>query len=117
MRRLADGEHGGDQVVQRPGQVVLGDQDNLVFDAKMVDRTPRNRAVGRGGAARARAMSSSHGPASPDAAVLTIRPHGAVRADSGHDPHQLSLFPSAAFRQVNGDGGSLSACPAGYALC
>jgi hypothetical protein len=25
MRRLADGEHGGDQVIQRSGQVVLGD--------------------------------------------------------------------------------------------
>src|SRR5262249_7266983 len=37
---LADGEHGGDQVIQRPGQVVLGDQDTLLTDAKMVDRTP-----------------------------------------------------------------------------
>jgi hypothetical protein len=40
MWRLADGEHGGDQVGQRPGQVMLGDQDNLVIDAKMVVRTP-----------------------------------------------------------------------------
>jgi hypothetical protein len=40
MWRLADGEHGGDQVVQRPGQLVLGDQDNLVINAKMVDRPP-----------------------------------------------------------------------------
>ena len=37
---LADGEHGGNQVVPRPGQVVLGDQDNPVIDAKMVDRPP-----------------------------------------------------------------------------
>jgi hypothetical protein len=40
MWRLADGEHGGDQVIQRPEQVVLGDQDTLLTDAKMVDRTP-----------------------------------------------------------------------------
>jgi hypothetical protein len=25
--------------LDRPGQVVLGDQDNLLIDAKMVDRT------------------------------------------------------------------------------
>ena len=49
MWRLADGEYGGDQVIQRPGQVVLGDQDNLVIDAKMVDRPSRNRVVGRSG--------------------------------------------------------------------
>jgi hypothetical protein len=72
MWRLADGEHGGDQVIQRPGQVVLSDQDNLVIDAKMVDRPSRNRVVGRR-AARARAASSSHGPTPPDAAVSTIR--------------------------------------------
>jgi hypothetical protein len=47
--RFADGEYGGDQVVQRPGQVVLGDQDDLLIDAKMVDRTLRHRAVGRRG--------------------------------------------------------------------
>ena len=45
--RLADGEHGGDQVIQRPGQVVLSDQDNPVIDAKMVNRPSRNRVVGR----------------------------------------------------------------------
>ena len=49
MWRLADGQHGSDQVVQRPGQVLLGDQDNLVIDAKMADRPSRNRAVGRQG--------------------------------------------------------------------
>ena len=49
MRRLADGEHGGDQVIQRPGQVMLSDQDNLVIDAKVVDRPSRNRVVGRRG--------------------------------------------------------------------
>ena len=51
---LADGEHGGDQVIQRPGQVVLGDQDTLLTDAKMVDRAPRNRPVGRRGSQGAR---------------------------------------------------------------
>jgi hypothetical protein len=49
MWRLADGEDGGDQVIQRPGQVVLSGQDNLVIDAKMVDRPSRNRVVGRWG--------------------------------------------------------------------
>ena len=38
--RLADGEYDGNQVIQRPGQVGLGDQDDLLIDAKMVDRTP-----------------------------------------------------------------------------
>jgi hypothetical protein len=47
MWRLADGEYGGDQIVQRPGQVVLGDRDSLLIDAKMVDRVRRNRAVER----------------------------------------------------------------------
>jgi hypothetical protein len=49
MWRLANGEHGGDQVIQRPGQVVLSDEDNPVIDAKMVDRPSRNRVVGRWG--------------------------------------------------------------------
>ena len=49
MRRPADGEHGGDQLVQRPGQVALGGQDNLLIDAKMADRRPRSRAVERRG--------------------------------------------------------------------
>src|SRR5271170_2969351 len=47
MWRLADSQHGSDQVVQRPGQVLLGNQDNLVIDAKMADRPSRNREVGR----------------------------------------------------------------------
>jgi hypothetical protein len=52
---------------------------------KMVDRTSRNRAVGRQGgrAASARARSSSHGPVSPGAPVSTIRrrmvPSGPIR--------------------------------------
>ena len=81
----ADSQHGGDQVVQRPGQVLPGDQDNLVIDAKMVNRPSRNRAVGRQGgrAASARARSSSHGPVSPGAPVSTIRrrmvPSGPIR--------------------------------------
>jgi len=41
------GRAGGHQVVQRPGQVMLGDQHNLLIDAKMVDRIPRNRPVER----------------------------------------------------------------------
>jgi hypothetical protein len=40
MWRLADSQHGSDQIVQRPGQVLLGDQDNLVIDAKMAERPP-----------------------------------------------------------------------------
>ena len=38
--RLAEGKHGGDQLVQRPGQVVSGDQDNPLTGAKMVNQTP-----------------------------------------------------------------------------
>ena len=52
VRRLADSQHDSDQVVQRPGQVLLGDQDNLVIDAKMADRPSRNRAVRRRGGQR-----------------------------------------------------------------
>jgi hypothetical protein len=65
-------KQGGDQLVQRPGQVVSGDQDNLLTGAEMVNRAAGYRVVGRR-AARARAMSSSHGPASPDTAVSAIR--------------------------------------------
>ena len=32
--------HGGDQLVQRPGQVMSGDQDTPLTGAKMVNRTP-----------------------------------------------------------------------------
>ena len=41
--------------------------------------------------------------------------HRAVPVDSGHDdPHQLSLSPSAAFRQVDGDDSGRRAGPAGH---
>jgi hypothetical protein len=40
MWRLAYGEHGGDQVIQWPGQIMLGHQDTLLTGAKMVDRLP-----------------------------------------------------------------------------
>ena len=72
MWRLADSQHGSDQVVQRPGQVLPGDQDNLVIDAKMADRPSPNRAVGRQDG-QGTCESSSHGPVAPDAAVSTIR--------------------------------------------
>jgi hypothetical protein len=52
---LADGQHGSEQVVQRSRQVMLGDEGNLVIDAKMVDRPSRNRrgrAAGRPGHVR-----------------------------------------------------------------
>jgi hypothetical protein len=55
MRRLADGEHGGDQVIQRPGQITLGHQHTLLTDAKMVDRPPPEpggRAAGQPGRGR-----------------------------------------------------------------
>ena len=60
---------------------MLGDQGNLVINAKMVDRRSGNRTVG-GMAARARARSSSPALVSLDA-VSTIRlrivPSGPVR--------------------------------------
>jgi hypothetical protein len=40
MWRLADGQHGSEQVVQRSRQVMLGDEGDLVIEAKMVDRPP-----------------------------------------------------------------------------
>ena len=43
MWRLPDRQHGSDQVVQRPRQVVLGDHGNLVIDAKVIDRLSRDR--------------------------------------------------------------------------
>ena len=88
--------------------------DNPLTDAKMVNRTPRNRAVG-GGAARARDEFLPRAGVAGRGGVNHPAPHGAVRADSGHDdPHQLSLSPSAAFRQVDGDDSGRRACPAGY---
>jgi hypothetical protein len=47
MQRLAEGERGGDPVVQRPRQVVFGDRHNVLIDTMMVDRIPRNRPVER----------------------------------------------------------------------
>ena len=92
--RFADGEYGGDQVVQRPGQVVLGDQHNLLIDAKMVDRTPRDRLVGRRGSQGACDEVLPRASIAGRRGVNHPAPHGAVRADSGHyDPHQLSLSP------------------------
>src|SRR5258705_5723104 len=41
--------HGGDQLVQRPGQVVSGDQGTPLTGAKMVNPTPGTPAVGRAG--------------------------------------------------------------------
>ena len=108
--RFADGEHGSDQVGQRPRQVVLGDQDNLLIHAEMVDRIPRNRAVGRRGSQGARGQVLPPGGIAGRRRVNHPAPHGAVRADSGHyDPHQLSLSPSAALRQVDNDDGGLRA--------
>src|SRR5271154_157837 len=111
MWRLADSQHGSDQVGQRPGQVLLGDQDNPVIGAKMADRPSRNRAVGR---------PRGQGPCEeflPQASVAGRggvnhpAPHGAVRTDQGHDdPHQLSLSPPGTFgRQTT----TMAAC--GYA--
>jgi hypothetical protein len=82
MWRLADGQHGSDQVVQRSGQVLLGDQDNLVIDAKMVDRPSRNRAAGRQGG-QGPCEEFLPQPVALDAAVSTIRrrvvPSGPIR--------------------------------------
>jgi hypothetical protein len=118
MWRLADSQHGSDQVVQRPGQVLLGDQDNLVIDAKMADRPSRNRAVGR---QRGQGTCEEFLPRASVAGrggVNHPAPHGAVRTDQGHDdPHQLSLSPPAAFRQPDHDDGGLWARPAGHTPC
>ena len=117
MWRLAEGEYGGDQIVQRPGQVVLGDQDSLLIDAKMVDRASRNRAVERQGSQGACDEILPRAGVAGRGGVNHLAPHGAVRADSGHDdPHQLSLSRSAAFQQADGDDGGLRTRPAGYPL-
>jgi hypothetical protein len=105
----------GDQVIQRPGQVVLGGQDTLFTDAKMEDRAPRNRPVGRRGSQGACAEVLPRAGAAGRGGVNHPAPHGAVRADPGHDPHQLSLSPSAAFRQAGGGDGGPRARPAGLA--
>ena len=92
MWRLADGQHGSDQVVQRPGQVTLGDEGNLVIGAKMVDRSSRNRAVGRQGGQRTCEELLPWAGVAGRGGVNHPAPHGAVWADQGHDdPHQLSL--------------------------
>jgi hypothetical protein len=115
MWRLADGEDGGDQVIQRPGQVVLSGQDNLVIDAKMVDRPSRNRVVGRWGCQGACGQVLLRADVAGRGGVNHPAPHGAVLADSGHDdPHQLSLSPLTAFHQVDGDDRGLPGCPASY---
>jgi hypothetical protein len=118
MWRLADSQHGSDQVVQRPGQVLLGDQDNLVIDAKMVDRPSRNRAAGRQGGQGTCEEFLPRASVAGRGGVNHPAPHGAVRTDQGHDdPHQLSLSPPAAFRQADHDDGGLWARPAGHTPC
>ena len=118
MWRLAEGEYGGDQIVQRPGQVVLGDQDSLLIDAKMVDRAPRNRAVERQGSQGACDEILPRAGVAGRGGVNHPAPHGAVRTDQGHDdPHQLSLSPPAAFPQADHDEGGLWARPAGHTPC
>ncbi len=117
--RLADSQHGSDQVVQRPGQVLLGDQDNLVIDAKMLDRPSRNRAVVRRQGCQCpceeflpRASVAGRGSVNHPA------PHGAVRTDQGHDdPHQVSLSLPGTFRQADHHDGGLWARPAGHTPC
>ena len=108
MWRLAEGQHGSDQVVQRPGQVVPGDQGNLVTDAKMADRPTWNRAVGRQGGQGTCQEFLPWACVAGRGGVNHPAPHGAVRADQGHDdPHQLSLSPPAAFRQADHDDAGL----------
>jgi hypothetical protein len=105
---LAEGKYRGDQVIQRPGQVVSGDQDNPLTGAKMVNRTPRNRAVRRRGSQGARDEVLPRAGVAGRGGVNHPAPHGAIWTDPGHDdPHQLSLSPSAAFRQVDGDDSGL----------
>ena len=117
MGRLADSQHGSDQVVQRPGQVLLGDQDNLVIDAKMADRPSRNRAVGRQGGQCPCEEFLPRASVAGRGGVNHPAPHGAVRADQGDDdPHQLSLSPPGAFRQADHDDGGRWALPAGHTL-
>jgi hypothetical protein len=114
MWRLAHSQHGSDQIVQRPGQVLLGDQDNLVIDAKMAERPSRNRAVGRQGGQGTCEEFLPRASVAGRGGVNHPAPHGAVRTDQGHDdPHQLSLSPPAAFRQADHDDGGLWARPAG----
>ena len=106
-----------DQVIQRPGQVMPGDQCNLVIDAKMADRPSRNRAVGRQGGQGTRQELLPWAAVAGRGGVNHPAPHGAVRADQGHhDPHQFSLSPPAAFRQAHHDDGGLRARPAGTRL-
>ena len=106
MWRLADSQHGSDQVVQRPGQVLPGDQDNLVIDAKMADRTSRDRTVGRQGGQGTCEEFLPRASVPGRGGVNHPAPHGAVRTYHGHDdPHQLSLSPPGAFRQADHDDG------------
>ena len=108
MWRLADSQHGSDQVVQWPGQVLLGDQDNLVIDAKMADRPSRNRTVRRQGGQGPCEERLPRASVTGRGGVNHPAPHGAVWTDQGHDdPHQLSLSPPAASRQADHDDSGL----------
>jgi hypothetical protein len=112
MCRLADGQHGSDQIVQRPGQVVLGDQGNLVINAKMADRPSRNRTVGRHGGQGTREELLPCTDAAGRGGVNHPAAHGAVQADQGHhDPHQLGLSSPAAFRHADPDDGGPRGTP------
>jgi hypothetical protein len=91
---IARRQHHGDQVPQRPVQVVLADLDQVIAHAEVVHGNPGDRAVGR------RARQGAGSKVFPPGAVVSpsgvhhAALHGAVLLNPGrHDPHQPIVPP------------------------
>lgn len=92
---IARRQHHGDQVAQRPVQVVLADLNQVIIHAEVIDGNPGDRAVGRP------ARQGAGSKVFPPGAVVSLDGihhaalHGAVLLNPGrHDPHQPIVSPA-----------------------
>jgi len=88
LHRLAQSEHRGHQIQQRPAEVMVGDEEVPVIQAEMIDGVARNRPVGhRGSQGACHELVPVPGVAAASG-VNHPAPHGAVPFDLGHfGPH------------------------------
>ena len=101
LHQLAPGEHRGDQVQQRPVEVVVGDQDIPVIQAQMVDRGAGDRPVGRWGSQGACHELLPAAGLAAASGVNAAAPHGAVPLDLGHlGSHEPCAVPCRRCRAV-----------------
>ena len=92
LDRVADRQYGGYQVPQWSAEIVLGDQDHLVIQAKVAHGAACHRAVGRWlGGQGTRDVGFPQVTVAALGGVDHPPPHGAVLPDTGH--HYLHRKP------------------------